>query len=371
MPSRLSSSCPLTVVMPVYNGARFLEEAIDSIRTQSFRNFEFLIVNDGSIDDSSSILARHAAVDDRIRILTQENRGLIESLNRAYAEATSGYIARMDADDVSRRYRLEMQMDFMSSHPGIALVGGAIEVVDCECRPFGVIRLPEHPDQIRYHMRELGCALAHPTVLFRREAMLQMGGFRKAYDPAEDYDLWLRMLERFDFANLQEVLVDYRRHGGSMSYKQASQQILSAWCARIVANLRLEGSRDPTDEVELITPAVLRSLGISQEQINEHIFTELVGMTEDSIRCGLVSAAAEFIRVARPFATPDHLRQASLELNRKVASIHASVEEMAKHRKLLLDAAPDIYRDVFAPAKLRLRLAQPKQELAPARIKIS
>ena len=110
--------------MSVYNGARFLDEAIDSIRTQSFRNFEFLIVNDGSTDDSPRILARHAAVDDRIRILAHENRGLIESLNRAFEAATGAYIARMDADDVSRRYRLEMQMDFMSSNPGTALVGG-------------------------------------------------------------------------------------------------------------------------------------------------------------------------------------------------------------------------------------------------------
>src|SRR5579864_3246883 len=101
--------------MSVYNGARFLDEAIDSIRTQSFTTFDFLIVDDGSTDSTPQILARHAIVDDRIRILTQENRGLIASLNRAFQEATGTYLARMDADDVSRRYRLEMQMDFMSS----------------------------------------------------------------------------------------------------------------------------------------------------------------------------------------------------------------------------------------------------------------
>jgi hypothetical protein len=364
---RLSSAHPLTVVMSVYNGARFLDEAIDSIRTQSFGNFEFLIVDDGSTDDSQRILARHAAVDDRIRILTQENRGLIESLNRAFAEAAGAYIARMDADDVSRRYRLEMQMDLMSSNPEIALVGGAIEIIDAEYRRFSVIRLPTQPEPIRKHMRELGCALAHPTVLFRREAMLQMGGFRKAYKHAEDYDLWLRMLERFDFANLQEVLVDYRRHDGSISFKHATQQILSAWCARIVAKLRLEGLHDPTDEVELITPAVLHSLGITQERINEQIFTELRGMTEDSIRCGLCSAAADFIRVAQPFASPDRLRQASLELNRSAAAAQASSEEKMKHRQTLLDIAPDTFREVFAPARLLQRLSKAKSVVTTQR----
>lgn len=353
--------------MSVYNGARFLDEAIDSIRTQSFRNFEFLIVNDGSTDDSPRILARHAAVDDRIRILAHENRGLIESLNRAFEAATGAYIARMDADDVSRRYRLEMQMDFMSSNPGTALVGGAVDVIDAEGHRLGAIQLPTQPEEIRTHMREFGCALAHPTVFFRRDAVLQLGGFRKGYRHAEDYDLWLRMLERFDFANLQEVLLDYRRHDTSISFQHAMQQILSAWCARVVAKLRLAGLSDPTDEAELITPGVLRSLGFTQEQINERIFSELVGMTEESIRCGICSAAAEFVRVAQPFTSPERLRQASLELNRKAAVARTSQAEKAKHRQRLLDIAPAIFRDVFAPSSLLKRLSTNKPAVATRR----
>jgi hypothetical protein len=364
---RSHSGHPLTVVMSVYNGAPFLDEAIDSIRTQSFRNFEFLIVDDGSSDDTPRILARHALVDDRIRILTRENSGLIGSLNRAFEEATGAYIARMDADDVSRRYRLEMQMDFMSSNPGIALVGGAVEVIDTEGHQLDTIQLPTRPDEIRTHMREAGCALAHPTVFLRRDTVLQMGGFRKAYKHAEDYDLWLRMLERFDFANLQEVLLGYRRHDTSISYQQATQQILSAWCARIVAKLRLEGLPDPTDEEELITPAVLRSLGFTQETINEQIFTELIGMTQESIRCGLCSAAAEFIRVAQPLTSPDCLKHAGLELNRKAASTQASQEEKAKHRRALLHIAPDIYRELFAPSSLLKRLSRTKSALTARR----
>jgi glycosyltransferase involved in cell wall biosynthesis len=352
------SSHPLTVVMSVYNGARFLDEAIDSIRTQSFRDFEFLIVDDGSTDESPQILVKHAAVDERIRILTQENRGLTESLNRAFGEAQSTFIARMDQDDVSRRYRLEIQMNFLSSNPGLTLVGAAIEIIDEEHRRLGIVRLPEYREEIRAHMRERGCALAHPTVLLRRDAVLQMGGFRKAYKHADDYDLWLRMLERFDFANLQDVLLEYRRHSASTSRKQATQQILSTWCAQIVAKRRLEGLADPTDEVELITPSVIRSLGFTQKQINERIFTELTSMAEASIRYGFSSAAAEFIQVAQPFAEPDWLRVTALELNRKAATAPTRQEERAKHRQALLDIAPEIFHEVFAPASLRRRVPQ-------------
>ena len=353
--------------MSVYNGARFLDEAVNSIRAQSFRNFLFFIVDDGSSDNGPRILAKHAAVDDRIRILTHENRGLVGSLNQAFEVATSAYIARMDADDVSRRHRLEMQMDYMSSNPGIALVGAAVEVIDAEGHRLDTVQLPTQPEQIRTHMREFGCALAHPTVLFRRDAVLQMGGFRKAYKYAEDYDLWLRMLERFDFANLQEVLLDYRRHNTSVSYQHATQQILSAWCARVVAKLRLEGLSDPTDKAEIITPGVLHSLGFTQEQINERIFIELVGMAEESIRCGLCSAAAEFIRVAQPLTSPDRLREASLELNRKAAATPTTQEEKTKHRQTLLNIAPDIFREIFAPSSLLERLSRFKPALATRR----
>jgi glycosyltransferase involved in cell wall biosynthesis len=364
------SDVPLTVVMPVYNGAQFLNEAIDSIRTQSFRNFEFLIVDDGSTDESLQILARHAAVDERIRILTQENQGLIGSLNRAYCEAKGAFIARMDQDDVSRRYRLEIQMNFLARNPGLALVGAAIEIIDNVGRHLGVIRLPESPEQIRAHMRALGCALAHPTVLFRRDAVLQTGGLRKAYRHAEDYDLWLRMLEQFDFTNLQDVLLEYRRHNTSTSSLFSTQQILSAWCAQIMAKRRLEGLSDPTDEVELISPSFMRSLGITQQQINDRILTQLTSMAEESIRCGLSSAAAEFIRVARPFAEPEWLRITALELNRKAAGASTRQEERAKHRQALLEIAPEIFREIFAPASMRRRLGQQalatNKEIVPA-----
>ncbi len=328
----------VSVVMSVYNGARFLDEAVNSIRAQTFRNWEFLIVDDGSTDASPDILARHARSDARIRILSQKNAGLIRSLNRGFAEASAAFIARMDADDVSRPYRFEMQLDFLNDNPGVALVGGAIEVIDAQGRPMNVIRLPLTPDRLRAHMLELGCGLAHPTVLFDRTVLQKTGTFRSAYRHAEDYDLWLRMLEHVQLANLDEILLSYRRHGESVSYKHATQQILSALCARTVAGRRLQGLDDPTCGVELITPAVLTGLGVPRQVIDDEIFKTLFWMTEEAIRYGMPAAAAQFSNIARPHASPERLEQASVELGLKAARAGGNIIGRLKYLLKLLAA---------------------------------
>ena len=236
-----SRSPVISVVMSVFNGARFLDEAVASIRRQSYRDFEFIIIDDGSTDATPEILSRHAVADARLRVVRQENRGLIGSLNRGFSEASGTYIARMDADDVAKPYRLKMQLDCLSENPGIALVGGSIEIIDSEARVLDTKRLPSEPEDLKRHLRELGNAVAHPTVLFRHSVLKEVGGFRMAYLQAEDYDLWLRMLDRFALMNLDKVLLGYRRHEGTVSYKNARQQGLSALCARTTARLRREG----------------------------------------------------------------------------------------------------------------------------------
>lgn len=336
--------------MSVYNSARFLDQAINSIRGQSYKDFEFIIVDDGSTDATPTILSAHAAADPRIRILPQKNQGVIDSLNRGFAAATGTYIARMDGDDLAKPYRFEKELDFLAENPGIALVGGAIEVVGAEAQVLDTIRLPSEPAQIRRHMRELGCALAHPTVLFRRSILNEVSGFRKAYRYAEDYDFWLRVLEKFDLANLDEVLLSYRRHDASVSIKNAKQQALSALCARTTAKLRLEGCPDPTSCVEVITEAVLRDLGAAQETIDKAIFDNILLQAKDAIACGLCSAAAEFVHLARPHASAEKLAHTSLRLNRKAAKTPAPLSEKRKHRTMLLMADPVTYWELFRPA---------------------
>jgi hypothetical protein len=349
MPAAASfQRAPVTVLMSVYNGARFLNESVESIRNQTFDDFEFLIIDDGSNDESAEILAAHAAADRRIRILKQENRGLTAALNRGFEEATSEYVARMDADDVARPDRLQVQVSFLNSNPDITVVGSAIEVIDGEGRATNTIRLPEEPDRICRHMRQLGCALAHPTVVMRRAAVIEAGGLRRAYLHAEDYDLWLRMIERHRFANVAEVLLSYRRHEASVSSQYLQQQILSAMCARTVAKRRLEGKSDPTSHVELITRELILGLGVDERSLNAEVLRGLYEATEASIRQGRRSSAAEFLTTARPFADKRRLREAAMELNRLAAHTPASAEEQQRHRRLLVDAAPDLYREIFS-----------------------
>jgi len=339
----------VSVVMSVHNGARFLDKAIHSIRDQTYRNFEFIIIDDGSADATPEILARHAADDSRISVLSQQNRGLMESLHRAFAAATGKYIARMDADDVAKPYRLEMQLEFLTSNPDIALVGGAIEIIDSESKVLATIRPPSHPEDLRRELQEFGNAIAHPTVMFRRRALDEVGGFRRAYQYAEDYDLWLRMVENFDLANLPEVLLGYRRHEAAISQRHIKQQALSALCARTTAKLRLRGHPDPTSNMDLITEAVLRDLGVTEEIINEAILRNIQLQIADAIRSGRCSAAADFVRMARPHAPADKVAGTSLEFNLRAANASAAASEKKKHRLMLLMADPATYWELFKP----------------------
>ena len=155
--------------------------------------------------------------------------------------------------------------------------------------------------------------------------------------------------EKFDLANLRAVLLGYRRHQDSVSSKNAKQQALSALCARITAQLRLQGRPDPTSNLDLITEAALRDLGVSQEVIDEAIFKNMLRLTEEVIGCGQCSAAAEFVRMARPHAPADKLARTSLELNRKAAAAPASHSEKRRHRTMLLTADPATYWALFRP----------------------
>ena len=335
----------MTVLMPVYNRARYLRSAVESIRSQTYGDYEFLIIDDGSTDASPEILAHYAATDSRIRVVTQENRGVIASLNRGFHESAGEFIARMDSDDMARPRRLAMQLDFMLAHPHIALVGGAIEVIDSMGRPFEIVRLPETPERLRYHMRNLGCALAHPTVLFRRQAVLDAGGLRPAYRHAEDYDLWLRMLDKHDFANLPDVLLSYRRHEASVSNRQMTQQVLAAYCARVAARRRICGLEDLTSDVELVTPEVIYALGVDPQEFKANIFRGISEATEMAIDQGRPLAAVEFLETARPYADDALLRETALKHNRRALNIPVSREEQSRQRRALQEASPEIYRE--------------------------
>jgi Glycosyl transferase family 2 len=250
--------------MSVFNGEKFLQEAVESILQQTFRDFEFIIIDDGSTDTSGSILDSYQKSDVRVRVYHQENKGLVDSLNRAWKLARGKYIARMDADDVSMPDRLTRQISFMDTHPLVAVAGGAIQLIDARGKTVRrLMKFPSTDSQIKELLR-YDCALCHPTVLLRKSALVALQGYRKVVIDAEDYDLWLRIADRFHLANLDSVVLKYRLHSCQISVRKCRQEGLSGLAARAAASARRGGALDPLASVEEITPATLVRLGVNE-----------------------------------------------------------------------------------------------------------
>lgn len=247
-PPHSSAETPaISVLMSVYNGERYVAEAIQSILGQTERRFEFLIVNDGSTDASASILDRYAAQDARIRVIHQPNQGLIASLNLLLAEARAPLVARMDADDVSRPERFTRQLAIMVANPRIAVLGTNTDELDADgaffpCSDFH----PATSDEIRQRLM-VASTMCHPSVMMRRDMIRALGGYRAAFRHCEDYDLWLRVIEKCEMANLPDRLLLYRRSPDQVSEKHVLVQAIGATCARFAAQQRIAGLPDPFD----------------------------------------------------------------------------------------------------------------------------
>ncbi|HEV3481455.1 MAG TPA: glycosyltransferase [Candidatus Acidoferrales bacterium] len=252
----LVDSPTVSVVMSVFNGQTFLREAVESILAQTFTDFEFIIVDDGSTDKTAEILSGYAKRDNRVRVISQENRGRAESLNRGIALATAPLIARMDADDISLPHRLKEQVDFLDSHPEVGLLGGAYQRIDAKGRARGITRFPASDSEIRTVILQYN-PMSHPAAIMRKDVALASGRYRTAFRESEDYDLWLRMAERTRLANLDQVVLQYRIHAHQVSARNANYQWLCVMLASRAAALRRMGHPDPLSGVEELTPQLL------------------------------------------------------------------------------------------------------------------
>jgi hypothetical protein len=253
----------VSVVMVISNVERFVAEAIESILGQTFRDFEFIIVDFGSTDKSKAIASMYAEQDSRIKLHAISPCFLPKARNAGCALAQGRYIAVMDADDVSVPERLIWQVEFMEKHPEVSVLGGAVDWIDTNGRSLGTWGNPVDDQEIRSALLER-CPLWQPTVLMRREAFIRVGGYRPF--PAEDYDMWLRMSEHFQLANLKQVVLKYRVHPYQNSVRKRTRQTVGYLAARLSAAARKRGDADPLDSVEEVTPELLSSLGVTQEQ---------------------------------------------------------------------------------------------------------
>lgn len=250
-------SVNVTVLMSVYNGTRYLHEAVDSILSQTFRDFEFLIIDDGSTDDTWTILQAYARQDSRVRILRQANAGLAQSLNNGLALAAGEIIVRMDADDVAMPERIARLLDYLAANPAIAAVGSNIQYIDDSGKPTHEGHYATAPAEVVKKVLEGHTPMAHPAVAMRKKAVLEVGGYRPAFAYAEDYDLWQRLVDRYQIANVPDLLLKYRIHGSNVSNVHAYPQMLSAYVARLSAQERHKGNPDPASTVTHLSISVL------------------------------------------------------------------------------------------------------------------
>ncbi|MFT3867312.1 MAG: glycosyltransferase [Nibricoccus sp.] len=217
----------VSVIMSVHNGEPYLREAIDSILAQSFTDFEFLIVNDCSSDNSQRIIISYG--DPRVRLVDNPtNIGLTKSLNKALALSRGHYVARMDADDRSHKERLAKQVEFLNENPRVAVVGTQIQPIDAEGKTIrkGGSRKAVDPVALAWHWI-FDNPLAHSTTLFRREIIWErMKGYDETFRTSQDFELWSRVAHLYEICNLDEVLVDFRLHANSVSRRYTTEDVI-------------------------------------------------------------------------------------------------------------------------------------------------
>jgi hypothetical protein len=253
----------VSVVMSVRNGEAFLAAALASVMRQTMRDFECIVIDDGSHDGTPTLLAHAARDDARLRVLRQDGgQGLVAALNLGCSIARAPLIARMDADDVSLPDRLERQLERLARQPALVVLGGAALFVDAQDRLLPADPTPTGPRALERALWRGDCPLIHPTVVMRRAAFEAVGGYRACIAHAEDFDLWLRLSERGELDNLAEPVLRYRRHPQQVSIRHHAEQALSNLAARASARARRAGRPDPLAGCTRMDEAALERLGL-------------------------------------------------------------------------------------------------------------
>ena len=214
----------VSIVMSVYNGASLLRPAIESLLSQTFRNFELIIINDGSSDTSEEIVSSYS--DKRIYLINQKNHGLVYSLNKGFEIASAEFVARMDADDISMPSRLERQLETIVSNEKLAVVGTYFSYIDEDGKHLGTtVVMPTKDIDLRRSLYIVN-PFAHGSTIVRKSAWREAGGYSNTYGPTEDYELWRRIADNTnnEFAILPEALYWYRINPEGISQQKSEIQ---------------------------------------------------------------------------------------------------------------------------------------------------
>ena len=210
--------------MPVFNSDQYLAEAIESILDQTYRDFEFLIMNDGSTDNSLKIIKKYALIDQRIHFWTHSNKGVTVTLNDLLKESHHDLIARMDADDISLPERFAKQVEFLDKNPDYVAIGCKVQTIDPAGRPLGQWcdkQTHEAIEEILINPFNAGVTvIAHSGVMYRRKSVFAIGDYNESIKQSQDLDLWLRLIENGGkLANLPDTLLKVRLHNDSSCHR--------------------------------------------------------------------------------------------------------------------------------------------------------
>ncbi len=240
----------VSVIMPVYNSARFLRPALDSVLAQTHRDFEFVIIDDGSTDNSPEIMAEAAARDSRIRIIRQDNQGGAAARNRALKECHAEWVASVDADDMMLPERLARQIAFIGRYPEVKVFASRAYYIDERDRILGKTKLEPFatPEQFHSYLAKGGIlGLNHPSVMFHLPTIQAVGGYRVQFPLSQDLDLWNRVAEAGHLVLLQdELLTKYRIHGASEVASKAYAMMLDFEYMKACILARRAGQAEPT-----------------------------------------------------------------------------------------------------------------------------
>jgi glycosyltransferase involved in cell wall biosynthesis len=228
--------------MPVWNGASHLRESIDSILAQTERNFEFLIIDDGSTDDTVAIIESYQ--DARIRLIQQEHEGIVVALNRGVAESRADWIARMDADDIAYPQRLDLQLRALAKNPSAILCYSDIKIFGEDANRQGIRRLPASMALLKAYLC-YSPPFVHPTVVFLKQAFAAVGGYLHEERHAEDFGLWGRLISQGEFVGVRKPLLNFRIHLESISKQKADTQRQVANHISVIHCRKFLGASEP------------------------------------------------------------------------------------------------------------------------------
>jgi len=239
----------VSVLMAVHDGEKYLRQAVDSILAQTFSDFEFIIVDDGSSDNTIPMLEKYAAEDRRIVLVRNKiNLGLARSLNFGLDLAKGEYIARMDADDVSLPERFAVQVLFLDTHPKVGALATAANLIDAQGMVGPLVQFPEQHVRLQWIMCFFENPIIHPSVMLRRKVIGDKGGYDESFITSQDFDLWSRMAQSTELANIQDVYLHLRKHEENISHTRYHQQQadalrISASLISSILNFRIQPAR--------------------------------------------------------------------------------------------------------------------------------